>query len=657
MKSRHHAPRWPLFLILLALWGGSLPGLWLWVESGRALLWPLAALALATVLTGLACWRWARWQRDCARANAATRHQRALQTELAARNRELEYSHRNYRDLVENTNSIILRWDTQGIIRFINRYGLEFFGYEEDEILGRNVMDTIVPPTETTGRDLQYMIEDITRHPEDYINNENENIKKNGMRVWIAWNNKAVQDEHGNTVEILSIGNDITERKLYEQQIHQLAHYDTLTGLPNRTLFLHQLEAALAGAEQGNQVLPVFYLDLDRFKPINDSLGHHNGDLLLQQLAERLSGCIRGDETLARMGGDEFTVILEPEANVERAEQAARHVARHMLSVMSEPFELNGHRIHVSGSIGIVLFPRDGRDAHELLRNADTAMYQAKQQGKNDYRFYERHMNASALRRLQLETELRDALDTDSLRMHFQPTVHLASGRVASLEALIRWQHPRLGAMVPADFVPAAEESGLIIAMGDWTLREAMHQGHQWIAGEADSSMIVAVNLSMRQFEQPALVERLQTLMAETGLPARNLGLEITESTIMQDTRRALDTLHRLSEMGVRLYIDDFGTGYSSLARLRELPIHTVKIDRRFVADILDAPREARIIDAIIAMAHNLGIQVIAEGVEDPVQLEYLAARGCDGVQGNLLSAPVPADQVAALLGRQYRLQ
>jgi len=238
-------------------------------------------------------------------------------------------------------------------------------------------METIVPRTETTGRDLLDMIEDITRNPQDYVHNENENIKKNGMRVWVAWNNKAVVDENGDTVEILSIGNDITERKLYEQQIHQLAHYDSLTGLPNRILFLHQLDTALAEAERHGQTVTLFYLDLDRFKPINDSLGHHNGDLLLQQLAARLSGCIRQNETLARMGGDEFTVILEPEADVERAEQAARHVAGHMLSVMSDPFELNGHRIHVSGSIGIVIHPRDGRDAHELLRNADTAMYQA----------------------------------------------------------------------------------------------------------------------------------------------------------------------------------------------------------------------------------------------------------------------------------------
>ncbi len=640
-------PRWPGPLILLVLWGGGAMLLLRLDRAGEPLGTPLLILVVATLLIGVAL---AALYRHLPPA----RREASLASALAERNAELEHSHRNYRDLVENTNSIILRWDTEGIIRFINRYGLEFFGFEPEEMIGRSVMETIVPRTETTGRDLLYMIEDITRNPQDYIHNENENVKKNGMRVWISWNNKAVTDADGNTVEILSIGNDITERKLYEQQIHHLAHYDTLTGLPNRTLFLHQLEQTLQAADRNDRVVPLFYLDLDRFKPINDSLGHHNGDLLLQQLADRLSGCIRQGETLARMGGDEFTAILEPEPDVTRAEQAARHVARHMLAVMAEPFDLDGHRIHVSGSIGIVLYPRDGADAHELLRNADTAMYQAKQ-GKNDFRFYEPHMNASALRRLQLETELREAIEAEALRIHYQPTVHLASGRIASLEALIRWPHPRLGAMEPADFVPAAEESGLILALGEWTLREVMRRGREWNERGA-LPVVLAVNLSMRQFEQPNLVEGLKALFDETGLPPERLGIEITESTIMQDTRRALDTLHRLNDMGVRLYIDDFGTGYSSLSRLRELPIHTVKIDQRFVSDILEAPREARLVDAIIAMAHNLGIRVIAEGVEHPAQLEYLAARGCDGVQGNLLSAPVTPDAVPELLGRDFPL-
>ncbi len=631
--------------VLLALWASGGVSLFLLARAGQNLWWPLLALLAATLVIVLVLRH--RHHPQGASANADR-----LESELAARNRELEHSHRHYRDLVENTNSIILRWDTRGIVTFINRYGLDFFGFDEDEILGRSVMETIVPRTETTGRDLLDMIEDITRNPQDYVHNENENIKKNGMRVWVAWNNKAVVDENGDTVEILSIGNDITERKLYEQQIHQLAHYDSLTGLPNRILFLHKLETALAEAERHGQTVTLFYLDLDRFKPINDSLGHHNGDLLLQQLAERLNGCIRRDETLARMGGDEFTVILEPEPDVERAEQAARHVAGHMLSVMSEPFELNGHRIHVSGSIGIVIHPRDGRDAHELLRNADTAMYQAKQ-SRNAFRFYETRMNASSLRRLKLEAELREAITADALDIHFQPTVHLASGRVASLEALIRWPHPRLGEMEPGDFVPAAEESELIINLGNWTLREVMQRGRQWQTG-GSLPVILAVNLSMRQFEQTGLVERLRQLFEETGLPPDRLGIEITESTVMQDTHRALDTLHRLHDMGIWLYIDDFGTGYSSLARLRELPIHTVKIDQRFVADILEAPREARIIGAIIAMAHNLGIRVVAEGVEHPAQLEYLLARGCDGVQGNLLSAPVPPDQVPELLARDF---
>ncbi len=555
-----------------------------------------------------------------------------------------------YQQLVNSANSIILRWDTRGIIRFINPYGLEFFGFREDEIVGKNVMQTIVPPTETTGRDLAYMIEDIGRNPDDYIRNENENIKKDGSRVWITWNNKAVTDEQGRTVEILSIGNDITDKKHYEQKIYQLAHFDDLTGLPNRTLFRQRLEEAMQQTRRDARILPVFYLDLDRFKPINDSLGHHNGDRLLQQLASRLLACLRPNETLARMGGDEFTAILQGQEDRQDALRIAQQVARKMLDAMSQPFQLDEHPIYITGSIGIVFYPHDGEELSLLLKNADMAMYQAKQKGKNCYLFYEPHMNSQAMHNLKLETELRQALENSQLEVHYQPSLNLRTGRVECVEALLRWQHPELGNIPPETFIPIAEESDLILRLGNWVLKQAIDQAAFWSEQEI-GDFIIAINLSMRQFSDEHLPERILRELQKADLPASRLGLELTESTVMQDSQRGLKTLTRLHELGVCLFIDDFGTGYSSLSRLQNLPLHMLKIDKSFVANIDEHPRHARLIDAIIAMAHNLGIKVIAEGVETQQQFDYLIQRGCDCIQGHHFCPALPA----AELGKRLR--
>ncbi|HHJ19947.1 MAG TPA: EAL domain-containing protein [Gammaproteobacteria bacterium] len=579
----------------------------------------------------------------------------AVSTAEPARS-SIQKSEHNYQQLVNSANSIILRWDTEGFIRFINPYALDFFGFSQKEILGKNVMDTIVPKTETTGRDLVYMIEDIGRNPDDYIHNENENIKKDGSRVWIAWNNKAVLDEQGNTIEILSVGNDITEKKRYEQQIYQLAHFDGLTGLPNRTQFLQRLGKAVKNASQQKQILPVFYIDLDRFKPINDSLGHHNGDLLLQKLAARLLHCIRPDETLARMGGDEFTVILETKNNENDALNTTQHVARQMLESMSQPFNLNGHQIYITGSIGIVFYPGDGDELSVLLKNADTAMYQAKQKGKNCYLYYEPHMNSEAMYNLRLETALRNALINNQLEIHYQPSLNLGSGRIECVEALLRWEHPQMGQIPPETFIPIAEESDLILQLGSWVLKQAIAQMLRWQEKGLDD-FVIAINLSMRQFDDDKLQALIEQALTESGLPASRLGLELTESTIMQDSVQGLETLSRLSKLGVHLFIDDFGTGYSSLSRLRDLPVHMLKIDKSFIANISEHPRHARLIDAIIAMAHNLDIKVIAEGVENQQQFDYLMQRNCDCIQGHFISQAVSAEQLEKfMLGKDKRI-
>lgn len=574
-----------------------------------------------------------------------TRIIRQQDLSLAIDHSSIQKNERPYQQLVNSTNSIILRWDPHGIIRFMNPYALSFFGFEEKEILGKNVMETIVPNTETTGRDLAYMIEDIGRNPGDYIQNENENIKKDGSRIWITWNNKAILDEQGNTIEILSIGNDISEKKHYEQQIYELAHFDDLTGLPNRTLFHQRLAEAITQASGKQNILPVFYIDLDRFKPINDSLGHHNGDLLLQKLATRLLGCIQSDETLARMGGDEFTVILHAQDNQHAALHTAQHIARQMLKSMARPFNLNGHQIYVTGSIGIVFYPADGNKISILLKNADMAMYQAKQKSTNCYLFYEPHMNSEAMHNLELETALRNALANNQLEVYYQPSVNLKSGKIECVEALLRWKHPQMGNIPPETFIPIAEESDLILQLGSWVLKQAIEQMRRWQEHGLDD-FIIAINLSMRQFDDNKLRALIEQILAETGLPANRLGLELTESTIMQDSEQGLETLSRLNEIGVYLFIDDFGTGYSSLSRLRDLPVHMLKIDKSFITSISENPQHARLIDAIIAMAHNLDIKVIAEGVETQQQFDYLIQHGCDCIQGYYLSHAISAEEL-----------
>lgn len=619
------------------------------------LMMPLAVLGLLVGIS--AAWICRGFYRSYARLQEQSERVRqgllesheALKIQFHEQTGLLRRSYKNYEQLVQSANTIILRWDTEGIIRFMNPFALEFFGFSEDEVIGHSVLDTIVPPTEVTGRDLVYMIEDICRNPEDYKCNENENIKKDGTRAWIAWANKAVMDERGRKIEILSIGNDITDKKIHEQQIHTLAHFDSLTGLPNRILLMQRLNERMQEGKANGQVLPLMYLDLDRFKTINDSLGHDKGDLLLEQLAFRLTKCLSESETLARMGGDEFAVILESKPDNDSAFDSLHSKATQMLSVIRKPFNLDGHQIFVTGSIGIVLFPQDGMQAEALLKNADMAMYQAKSQGSNQYVFYESCMNDKIMQRLQLENALRDAIETGSMTLNYQPTVNLQTMQVECVEALLRWHHPVLGDVAPEQFIPVAEDTGMIIALGNRVISDAISQAAIWYKAGFDQ-INLAVNLSLRQVQQPELAGFIEQCLLENKLPASMFGLEITESTIMQDSEQGMTVLNELHRLGIRLYIDDFGTGYSSLARLRDMPIHSLKIDRSFVSDTSHMQHNARIIDAIIAMAHSLNIEVIAEGVETEAQMEYLKQHKCEYAQGFYLARPCSAQDMSAIL-------
>ena len=423
-----------------------------------------------------------------------------------------------------------------------------------------------------------------------------------------------------------------------------LADHDALTSLPNRRLLEDRLTQALALGHRNRKNTAVMFVDLDRFKTINDSLGHAVGDALLKQVAERLVKQLREGDTICRIGGDEFVVVL-PE--VKRSSDVA-HVAQKVIEQLSQPVVVEERELVVSCSIGIAIYPDDGRDAETLIRNADAAMYHAKELGRANYQFFTEQMNQAASRRLQIENDLRRALGKGELRVHFQPIVDAASGRVAAHEALARWQHPVRGLVQPAEFIQLAEESGQILKIGEWVLAEACRWNTFIGAGShSGGNLQIAVNLSARQFNDPHLPRMVARALKETGLPPRLLELEITESTAMQQTDVTLRTLKRLKALGVSIAIDDFGTGYSSLSYLRRFPVDKVKIDRSFVSEVPGNRDQGAIVSAIVALAHALQIRVVAEGVETEAQREFLRSCGCDFIQGYLVGKPVDADSAA----------
>lgn len=444
-------------------------------------------------------------------------------------------------------------------------------------------------------------------------------------------------------VERQSLSTDL--RRARELSVH-LAHHDTLTDLPNRQFFRARLRQLIAQAERSHGQLAILFLDLDRFKQINDTLGHVVGDRLIQEVARRIQGCIRSADSASRCGGDEFNLIL---SDVRRGQDAAR-VAKKIAQSIAEPMHIDGHELFSSCSIGISLFPMDGHDVDTLVRNADVAMYQAKSEGGGKFRFFMPQMTDRAVERLALEHSLRQAIERKEFVLHYQPRVELASDRIVGFEALVRWNHPDLGLIYPDEFIPVAEETGLIAPLGEWVAREACAQLVRWRSQgfEIDS---MAVNVSARQFRQRMPIELVRGALEESGLEARHLEIEITESAVMQDARQALETLEELRQIGVRVAIDDFGTGQSSLAYLKRFPLTKLKIDKAFIRTLLSDPRDAAITRAIIAMAHSLGLVACAEGVETRKQLDFLRDPGCDEVQGYVYSPPLPVERATRLLG------
>ncbi|MFO1319631.1 MAG: EAL domain-containing protein [Burkholderiales bacterium] len=487
----------------------------------------------------------------------------------------------------------------------------------------------------------------VARQESGSYDEEYRVIRPDGSNLFIRDRAFPIADTGGRVYRVAGIAQDITAQKDQELRIRYLAYHDSTTGLPNRTLFMDRLAQALVHAQRNEQVVAVAFLDLDGFKTINETLGHTVGDVLLQGVSRRLRMALRNEDTIARVGGDEFLVALP---GLPTASDAG-HMADKLLEALTAPFQVQGQELHVGVSVGISLFPRDSQDPETLTKYADTALHQAKAEGRRSYRFFSVDMDARVQARLRLENSLRRALERNELVLHYQPQVHLATGEVAGVEALLRWQHPDEGLVSPALFIPVAEETGLIVPIGEWVLRTACRQGAAWHA--AGRPLRLSVNLSPVQLRLPGLVATVERVLQETGFPPAALELEVTESAVMNDPEQSIETLNGLHRIGVQVAVDDFGTGYSSLAYLKRLPLDRLKIDRTFVRGLPTDGEDAAIVQAILALATKLNLVVTAEGVETDDQREFLSANGCDEMQGFLFSRPLPAEALRALLIRR----
>ena len=465
--------------------------------------------------------------------------------------------------------------------------------------------------------------------------------KPDGTLTWISVNVQPIFKEGETTpCRVVATMHDITERKFAQEHIEKLAHFDQLTGLPNRTLLNDRFRYALSLAQRSGETLAVMFLDLDHFKDINDTLGHNVGDLVLMELAKRLKEAVRDEDTLSRQGGDEYILIL-PATDAD----GAGLVASKLIEAVARPCQIEQHELTVTGSIGIAIYPHDGKDLESLSKNADIAMYRAKREGRDSFRFYTPEMQIHSARNLKLANGLRHALERHELQLHYQPQFSLQDGHIIGVEALLRWQHPEMGMISPIEFIPIAESTGQIISIGEWVIRTATRQLKEWI-DNGIPPMMMAVNLSAVQFRQNDLPELIDRIVDEAKLPHHLLELELTEATTMDNTKAAVNMMNNLYERGVRMSIDDFGTAYSSLGYLKKFNVYKLKIDQSFVRDIASDPGDRAIVTAIISMAASLDLQTIAEGVETAQQLTFLRLQGCDEAQGYYFSKPLPANQL-----------
>ena len=574
-----------------------------------------------------------------------------LAEKVATRTRELDEEIRVRRaaetelklaaQVFESSAEAIMITDAANLILSVNESFTRMTGYSADEVRGQS------PVMIASGRHdpefFKTLYDTLLKH--GHWQGEIWNRRKNG-EVFPQWQGvSVVRDEDGKITQYVSISSDITARKASEERINFLSHYDTLTGLPNRTLLQDRVNQAMMVADLYGSKVSLMSLDLDRFKLINDSLGHQMGDRLLIEVVNRLKLIVRSADTISRQGGDEFVIVLQDDSGLTAASKVAQKIQERMATM----FEIDGHEIRVTSSIGIAVYPDDAGDLETLLKRCDIAMYHAKESGRATYRFFTPELNIDTSERMVMESELARAVDRQEFVLHYQPQIDLASGRVIAAEALVRWMHPEKGLVPPARFIPVAEETGLIVPLGDWVLCEACRQARAWQdAGHAP--MVVSVNLSGVQFRRPGLVARVAEVLSQFGLAAEILELELTESILVQDAQEVLQTLRELKALGVKLAIDDFGTGYSSLSYLKRFDVDKLKIDQSFVRDLCTNPEDAAIVQAVIQLGLGLNLAIIAEGAETAEQVQMLRDKGCQQVQGYFFSRPLPAAEFETFL-------
>lgn len=544
----------------------------------------------------------------------------------------------------ESASEAVVITDVDRRVLDVNRAFTSITGYTREEILGENIAIL------SSGRQDEKFEQDMWDAVAERGSWQGEiwDQRKNG-EVFPKWLSiSAVRDEAGRVSRYIGLFSDISIMKETQEQLYEMAHYDSLTGLPNRRYFLDRLKESLDQARRAGESVALMFVDLDGFKLVNDNLGHRAGDQLLREVGVRIRQCIRESDIASRMGGDEFTVILSQ----IKSSDSALIVARKILGKLYEPVRIEEKELFISSSIGIAIFPDDARDVEGLLQSADTALYKAKDLGKNGYQFFSPEMNRRAMERLTLQTQMRQGLAAHEFMVYYQPQVDAGTGELVGLEALARWKSPQIGLVSPEQFIPLAEQTGLIHEIGELVLREACSQGRKWME-QGMAPVRISVNISAHQMRRPDFVDLIQAAVQATGFPARFLELELTESMLIDDSPQDLEKLSRIKAMGIRLSIDDFGTKYSSFAYLRRLPIDRLKIDRTFIQDLPVDARGAEIVSAIIAMSRSLNLEVVAEGVETAAQADLLKKKGCQTIQGYYSGHPLPPEDVSAFLGRK----
>ncbi len=583
-------------------------------------------------------------------------HKQRLEQNIREVNQRLEASENRYRFIVNNSPDIIYMLDDEGRFAFVNDRVTGLLGYKPEEILGKHYSELVHKEDLEKARyafderrtgvrashdiELRLLCKD-TSLPYRYFESRSITIELNAMGMY---QKKHSGDDKG-FFGTYGVARDISERKRAEEIINFQLYHDLLTNLPNRALFRDRLNLAISQARRQDSQLAVMFLDMDRFKVINDSLGHLAGDQLLQAVAGRLTTCLRDSDTLARVGGDEFNLLIP---DITGREDAVM-IATKIFDQLKQPVQLEGHEVFVSFSIGIALFPQDGASMEVLIKNADMAMYHTKSHGKNGYEFFSDNMKGLFQQQLSMENSIRRALDGNQFELFYQPQMEVSSGRICGMEALLRWHHPERGLLLPDDFIPLSEESQLIIRIGNWVLEAACRELRKWIKAGLDD-IILAVNISAAQLEQQGFVDGILEKLKRYGVPGNRLELEITENVLMHDMDKAVSKLRKLAAHGVRVAVDDFGVGYSSLGYLKSLPLNTLKIDRSFISEIRSSQDRNSIVTAIIAMARELNLEIVAEGVENQGQMDYLRALNCCKAQGYLLGYPVSAKEARQAL-------